>query len=179
MMIRGEQTCGTHITRIQTAIAKRKSEDPDYRRGVGFSKLSERLTRMEILRLLGVDEDTVMKTVSKLKPPYDFKESLVGTFGNEDERRALKSAQFKGKHFLGGGKTEAYCSVFLITSNDSGEQELVMFRTETKHPMGELQVKMSSTIMPRLKEILFARKGYPYREWADHVSYDGYDFHYE
>lgn len=170
--------CGTHLIALQAAFTKRKRQHPNYRTGMGLSKLGQ-LRRIEILSLLGVDQEVMMRTVSKLAPPHDFREHNVGAFSTEEERRRLKSEQFKSSHFLGGGKKEAYCSVFFLITNEQGTQELIMFRTRKKHPMGELAESMFSVIVPRLKEILFARGGYPYSEWADHISCDGYDFHFE
>lgn len=172
--------CGCHVQDLINAIERKKRENPNFFRGKGPHKIRELLTRIEILQLLGVDEKTIRNTVAKANPPYDFEMSVVGKYKNEKERLNLKFGQFKSSHYnMVGPRADVLCSVFFIHSNKKDELELLMFRTKSKHTAGELEKKMFSFIVPRLKEIVFAQEGYPFDEWTQHISHEGTYYHYE
>lgn len=171
--------CGCHVRDLIKAIERKKKENPYFFRGKGPHKIREHLTRIEILQLLNIDERTIRNIVSKAKPPYDFKMTTIGKYENEKERLNLKSAQFKSKYYnMIGPRAKAFCSIFFIHFNENDALELLMFRTKSKHIASELQKKMPF-IIPRLKEIVFAQDGYPFNEWARHISYEGHYYHYE
>ena len=172
--------CGCHIQDLIQAIKRKKKENPNYYRGKGAHKIRESLTRTEILELLNVDERVIRDIVSKGKPPYSFEMVSVGKYKNEEDRRKLKSRQFKSEYFTKvRASNKALCSVFFIHCTKDSSLELVMFRTRSKHVAGELEKRMMTFIIPRLKEIVFAQQEYPFSEWHLHVSYDGHCFHYE
>jgi len=172
--------CGCHIQDLIQAIRRKKKENPDYYKGKGAHRIHESLTRTEILELLNVDERAIRDIVSKGKPPYTFEMVSIGKYKNEEDRRKLKSRQFKSEYFnMVGPSDRALCSVFFIYRTKEGSLELVMFRTRLKHIAGELDKRMAPFIIRRLKEIVFAQQEYPFSEWRLHVSYDGHYFHYE
>lgn len=172
--------CGCHIQDLIHAIKRKKKDNPNYCRGKGAHKIRERLTRTEILKLLSVDERTIRNIVSKGKPPYSFKMVPIGEYENAEDRRKLKFSQFKSRYFnMVSPRKEAFCSVFFIHTTKDDSLELVMFRTRSKHIAGELEKKMYTFIIPRLKEIIFAQQKYPFDEWLLHVSYDGHYYHDE
>ncbi|MEM2144243.1 MAG: hypothetical protein QW279_02700 [Candidatus Jordarchaeaceae archaeon] len=171
--------CGCHLQELLNIINRRKRENPNIYKGTSVHKLVERLTRTEILKLLSVDEEAIRKIVSKAKPPYDFTMIPLGSYKSEDERRNLKFKQFKGEHYnMVGGKTCAFCSVLFIYLDREGVLKMAMFRTRSKHSASELERRMFSVIVPRLKEIIFAQQEYPLDEWDRHVSYEGHYYHY-
>ena len=172
--------CGCHLQKLIKVIKRKKKELPNFYRGVGVHKILERLIRTEILKLLDVDEETIRKVVSKAKPPYDFIMMQLGSYKNEKEKLNLKFRQFKSKHYnFVGRKEKVFCSVFFIyLDKKTANLKMVMFRTRSKHSAGELERKMFSVIIPRLKEIIFAQQGYPLDEWNKHVSYEGHYYHY-
>lgn len=157
--------CGCHIQDLIQAIKRKKKENPNYYRGKGAHRIRERLTRIEILKLLNVDERDIRDIVSKGKPPYSFEMVSMGKYENAEDRRKLKSRQFKSKYFTKVRAGEkALCSVFFIHCTKDNSLELVMFRTRSKHVAGELEKRMATFIIPRLKEIVFAQQEYPFDE---------------
>ena len=172
--------CGCHLQDLLQAIKRKKRENPEAYRGKGAHKIRERLTRIEILLLLNVDERTIRDIVSKGKPPYSFEMVSLGKYENAEDRRRLKFSQFRSKYFTRvSRKKEALCSVFFIYHTKDDSSELVMFRTTSKHVAGELEKRMMPFIVTRLKEIVFAQQEYPFDEWLVHVSYDGHYYHDE
>ena len=173
--------CGCHIQDLIQAIKRKKKENPNYHRGKGAHKIREYLLRTEILELLNVDETTIRDIVSKVKPPYSFEMVSIGKYENAEDRQKLKFRQFKSEYFdMVRHAEKAFCSVFFVYhKKDDSSLELVMFRTRSKHVVGELEKRMATFIIPRLKEIVFAQQEYPFNEWRLHVSYDGHYFHYE
>jgi len=172
--------CGCHLQELLKIIKRKKRKNPNFYRGISLAKLIEQLTKTQILTLLNVEEGTIKNIVSKTKPPYDFDLVSLGIYRDEEDKRNLKIRQFKAKYFnMVGGKERVFCSVFFIYLNKKYATEMMMFRTRTKHLAGELEKRMISIIVPRLKEIIFAQQGYPLNEWDLHVSYDGHYYHYE
>lgn len=172
--------CGCHLQELIDAIKRKKKENPKFYGGKGPHKIRERLLRIEILKLLNVDERTIREIVSKVKPPYSFKLVPIGKYENDEDRQKLKSMQFKSKYYDGVRPSDnVFCSVFFIYYTPDDSLELVMFRTRSKHNAGELKKRMMTFIISRLKEIIFTQQNYPFDEWLLHVSYDGHYYHFE
>ncbi|MCL5949058.1 MAG: hypothetical protein M1490_01100 [Candidatus Bathyarchaeota archaeon] len=97
------------------------------------------------------------------------------------KKHELKERKFKSKyyHMITGRDAKAYCSIFFIHTLKDDKLELLMFRTKSKQGVAELEKKIHSFIIPRLKEIVFALDGHPFEEWLQHISYEGHYYHYE